>query len=155
MNKINKKQSGITLITSLMMLLVMTIIGVTAIKISSVDILVAHNYQQRLSVYQEAETKVSNDVDFHRLHNWIMKDESPPVTTKGAVTAIAEVTDLKREYNCKGRSNLAQSLGPNAPTCKLFMFSIDARMKGSSIKENHYKGAGKRFPNQSNGSYYR
>jgi len=155
MNIIRKKnQSGITLITSLVMLLAMTIIGVTAVKISSVDLLVAGNYQQQLSVYQEAETKIRRDVSFYRLHDWIMEEKQPPVTSKAAMTSNAEVTDLESEYPCKGRSNLANSLGPDAPACKLFMFSIDANIKGTGAKENHYKGAGKQFPNRSNGSYY-
>jgi len=137
-----------------MMLLVMTIIGVTAIKISSVDLLVASNYQQQLSVYQEAETKIKRDVSFYRLHDWMMDDKQPPVSTKAKMTSNAEVTDLERDYPCKGRSNLANSLGPDAPNCKLFMFAVDANIKGTGAKENHYQGAGKQFPNQSNGSYY-
>lgn len=61
MNIMNKKnQSGLTLITSLMMLLAMTILGITAVKLSSVDLLVAHNYQQPLSVYQEAGKQFPN-----------------------------------------------------------------------------------------------
>lgn len=155
MKKISKKnQSGITLITSLMMLLVMTILGVTAVKISSVDLLVAHNYQQQLSVYQEAETKIRKEVSFYRLHNWMMEDQQPPDTTKNTLVSKAEVADLKREYPCKGRSSLANSLGPNSPQCKLFLFSIDADMKGSGAKEKHFQGAGKQFPSLSNGSSY-
>ncbi len=150
-----KRQSGITLITSLMMLLVMTIIGVTAIKISSVDLLVAHNYQEQLSVYQEAETKIQGDVNFLRLHDWMMEDKQPPDTTKDKVRTKAAVSDMNREYPCKGKSNLANSLGPDAPACKVFLFAIDSNMKASGAKESHYKGAGKQFPNQSNGSYYR
>lgn len=155
MKIINKKsQSGITLITSLMMLMAMTIIGVTAIKISSVDLLVANNYQQQLSVYQEAETKIKREVSFYRLHDWMMEDKQPPATSKNSIVAKAEVSDLEQEYPCKGRSNLANSLGPNSPSCKLFLFSIDADMKGSGAKESHYQGAGKQYPNQSNGSNY-
>lgn len=155
MKIINKKnQSGITLITSLMMLLTMTIIGITAVKVSSVDLLVSNNYQQQLSVYQEAETKIKREVSFYRLHDWITDDKQPPVTTKDLMVSNAEVVNLEREYPCKGRSNLANSLGPDAPACKLFMFAVDANIKGTGAKENHYQGSGKQFPNQSNGSYY-
>ena len=149
-----KRQSGITLITSLMMLLAMTIIGVTAVRISSVDLLVAHNYQQQLSVYQEAETKIRREVSFYRLHDWMMADKQPPDTQKDSMVSKAAVSDLERSYPCKGRSSLANSLGPDAPACKVFLFTIDSDMKGTGAKESHYKGAGKQFPNQSNGSYY-
>ena len=155
MNIMNKKnQSGLTLITSLMMLLAMTILGITAVKLSSVDLLVAHNYQQQLSVYQEAETKIRREVSFFRLHDWMMDDKQPPDTTTDAMVSKASVTDLKRSYPCKGKSNLANSLGPDSPACKVFLFSIDADMQGTGAKESHYQGAGKQFPNQSNGSYY-
>lgn len=156
MNGINKKnQSGITLITSLMMLLTMTIIGVTAIKISSVDLLVANNFQQQLAVYQEAETKSRREVNFLRLHSWMMDEQQPPTTTKNSLVSKASVVDLERQYPCKGQSNLANSLGPDAPACKVFMFSIDAKMNETGAKEKHFNGSGKQFPNQSNGSYYR
>ena len=149
-----KQQSGITLITSLMMLLAMTIIGVTAIRLSTVDLLVANNYQQQLAVYQEAETKIRREVSFYRLHSWMTEDKQPPETRKEAMVSNAEVTDLDRRYPCKGRSNLANSLGPDSPACKVFLFSVDANMEGTGARENHYQGAGKQFPNQSNGSYY-
>jgi len=136
------------------MLLAMTIIGITAIKISSVDLLIASNFQQQLSVYQAAETKIQSDVNFYHLYNWMMDDKQPPASIKDRMISNAEVADLKRDYPCKGRSNLANSLGPDSPTCKLFLFAIDAKIKGTGVKENHYKGAGKQFPNQSNGSYY-
>ena len=149
-----KSQSGITLITSLMMLVAMTIIGVTAVKLSTVDLLVAHNYQQQLSVYQEAETKIRRDVSFYRLHDWMMEDKQPPDTSKDSMVTKASVSDLERSYPCKGQNNLANSLGPDAPSCKVFLFSIDSNMEGTGAKESHYQGAGKQFPNQSNGSYY-
>lgn len=149
-----RRESGITLITSLMMLLAMTIIGVTAIKISSVDLLVAKNYQEQLSAHQEAKTKTRREVSFYRLHDFVMQDIQPPDTTKGAMVSKAEVTNLNSEYPCKGRSNLANSLGPDAPACKLFMFAIDADMKGSGARENHFQGAGKQYPSESNGSSY-
>jgi len=149
-----KRQSGITLITSLMMLLAMTIIGVTAIKVSSVDLLIASNYQEQLSAHQEAKTKTRREVSFYRLHDFVMAETQPPNTVKGAMVSKAEVTNLNSEYPCKGRSFLANSLGPDAPPCRLFMFAVDANLKGSGAKENHYQGAGKQYPNQSNGSNY-
>lgn len=155
MKSLNKKnQLGLTLITSLIMLLMMTLIGVTAVKLSSIDLLVAHNYQQQLEVYQEAETKIRRDVSFYRLHEWMINNQHPPVSEKDNIETKAEVMDLNRQYPCKGTGNLANSLGPDAPACRLFMFSIDANMKGAGAREHHYQGAGKQFPNQSKGSYY-
>lgn len=150
----SNRQSGVTLITSLMLLLVMTITGVTAVKLSTIDLLIAHNYQQQLSVFQEAETKIRREASFDRLYNWMMEDKQPPDTSKGVTVSKAAVAGLDRSYPCKGRGHLANSLGPDAPVCKVFLFSIDARMKGTGAKESLYQGAGKQFPNQSSGSYY-
>ena len=149
-----KNQSGITLITSLILLVAMTLIGVTAVKLSTIDLMVAHNYQQQLSVYQEAETKIRREVSFYRLHDWMMEDKQPPETKVDSIVSKASVSDLERSYPCKGKSHLANSIGPDAPACKVFLFSIDSDMKGTGARESHYQGAGKQFPNQSNGSYY-
>lgn len=152
MNINKNKQSGITLITSLMMLLVMTIIGVTAIKISSIDLLIANNYQKKLQVYQAAESKIQKDVDFYWLYTWITTDANAPVDHATDIVAKSEVVDIDKEYQCTP-NNLATSLGPDSTPCRIFMFKIEASMKTNGAKEAHYQGAGKLTPNISKGSY--
>ena len=151
MNKKNK-QTGMTLVTSLMMLLVLTILGVTAIKISSVDLLVANNYQKKLQVYQAAETKIQKDVDFYWLYKWISSEGNAPDTDHKGAVAKSHIVDLEKSYQCSP-SNLATSLGPDSTPCNIYMFHIDASMKASGEKESHFQGAGKLVPNLSKGSY--
>lgn len=149
-----KKQAGITLITSLMMLLVMTVIGLTAIKLSAVDLAVARNYQHQLTVYQAAETALRKDVNFFHLYEWMLdQSKQPGETEEDGVVSETLVADLDREYICKGRQNQATSIGPDSPPCKLFMFTIDSHLEGTGAKDRHFQGAGKQVPNPSRGSY--
>ena len=150
---INKnKQSGMTLFTSLMMLLVMTILGVTAIKISSVDLLIANNYQKKLQVYQAAESKIQKDVDFYWLYRWMTTDANAPTDDEDGVVSKSEVLDVGEEYQCTP-NNLATSLGPDSTPCRIYMFQVEASMKSTGARAAHYQGAGKLTPNTSKGSY--
>ena len=152
--KILKKQSGITLITSLVMLLVMTVIGLTAIRLSTIDLVVAKNYQHQLTVYQAAESALRKDVNFYHLYEWMLDNtKHPGETTDEGVVSETLVVDLEKDYICKGRQNQATSIGPDAPSCKLFMFTIDSHLEGTGAKDRHYQGAGKQVPNASKGSY--
>lgn len=152
MNINKNKQAGITLVTSLMMLLVLTILGVTAIKISSVDLLIANNYQKKLQVYQAAESKIQKDVDFYWLYKWILTDANAPTDNDNDVVTKSEIIDIDKEYQCTP-NDLATSLGPDSTPCRVFMFQVEASMKTSGAKEAHYQGAGKLTPNLSKGSY--
>ena len=150
---INKnKQAGITLITSLVMLLAMTIIGLTAIKISSVDLLIANNYQKKLHVYQAAESKIQKDADFYWLFQWMQTAVNAPVDDSKDIISTSEIVDLEDDYPCTP-NDLATSLGPDSTPCRIYMFQIEAAMKSSGAKEDHYQGAGKLFPNISKGSF--
>lgn len=154
--KINtlKSQSGITLITSLVMLLVMTILSVTAIKLSTMDLAVAKNYQHQLTVYQAAETELRKDVNFYHLYKWMLDNRQHPGESKneGVVTETL-VVDLERNYICKGRQSQATSIGPDSPPCRLFMFTVDSHLEGTGAKDRHFQGTGKQVPNMSRGSY--
>lgn len=149
-----KKQSGITLITSLVMLSVMSVLVLTAIKLSTIDLIVSKNYQQQLEVYQAAESTLRKDVKFYHLYEWMLDNSKHPGETKDdGVVSETLVVDLEKDYTCKGRQNQATSLGPDSPSCKLYMFTIDSHLEGTGAKDRHYQGAGKQVPNASKGSY--
>jgi Tfp pilus assembly protein PilX len=151
MNNKNK-QSGMTLITSLMMLLVLTILGVTAMKISTVDLLIANNYQKKLQVYQAAESKIQKDVDFYWLYQWMTTDVNAPTDDAKDIVSSSEIVDLDDSYQCTP-NDLATSLGPDSTPCRIYMFQVSSSMKTSGAKETHYQGAGKLTPNLSKGSF--
>jgi len=153
MKRINK-QRGITLVTSLMMLLVITLMGVAAVKMSTVDLRVANNYQHQVSVYQAAETTLRQDVGFYNLYRWILnKNKQPAARKAGEMQSKATLIDMEREYSCVGIDGRASSLGPDTPPCGLYMFRIESHMKGTGARDTHYQGAGKQLPNASKGSF--
>ena len=53
-----RHQSGAVLIVSLMIMLVMTIIGISALSGTTLEEKMAHNYQQSMIVFQGAETAI-------------------------------------------------------------------------------------------------
>lgn len=145
------KQSGVTLITSLMMLIVMTVLGITAMKLSSVDLVVAKNHQHQLSVYQEAVTSLRRDVTFFNWFQWASSenDVQPSVRNSKGLVTNTQIVDLDQYYMCKGRLGSASSIGSNSPSCKLYMFSIDSHLEGTGAKDTHYQGVGKEVPKPS------
>ena len=152
MNINKNKQLGMTLITSLMMLLVLTILGVTAMKISTMDLIIANNYQKTLQVYQAAESKIQKDADFYWLYQWMITDVNAPDDDARDIVSTSEIVDLDKEYQCTP-NNLATSLGPDSTPCRIFMFQVRASMKTSGAKAAHFQGAGKLTPNLSKGSF--
>lgn len=157
-NKNNiKKQRGATLFTSLVFLILMTIVSVTAAKVSLVDVLVAGNNQQTMELFQET----SNDLKAHADPAVLL----PILQTEGISQAWVEnltdpnnpnqeetVQNRLKEYNCSG-NGLATSVGPDTPPCFLFDFSVTNTKKDSSAKEIHIRGAGKEFPRVTRNNY--
>ncbi|WP_455205073.1 pilus assembly PilX family protein [Kaarinaea lacus] len=60
---INTKQNGAALIVSLMILLVLTIIGVSALANTSLEERMAHNYQHATIAFQGAESAISRVIN--------------------------------------------------------------------------------------------
>jgi len=56
---VSNKQQGATLVTSLMMLTIMTIVGVSAVKVSSTEILIAGNEQEKMKLFQTTQTDLN------------------------------------------------------------------------------------------------
>lgn len=160
------KQQGATLITALMMLLVMTIVGIAAVKMSSIDIIIAGNDQQRLMLMQETETELVNlstpakliDPLIGELVNGIKAIFDPETKTYRVPeprnpTSIEIITDLEKKYSCEGFSGKAVSMGPDVPPCRLYDFQVKTRKANSGAKEVRRRGAGKEVPNIGKNSY--
>lgn len=157
------KQRGATLITSLVFLSLMTIVGVSASKISILDVLVAGNEQQRMLLFQETENDLKDLTSVPKLYKPMIgaagasfsastgayvfptSSEKPHVSEK--------ITDKKKRYSCGGFSGKAVSIGPSVPPCDLYDFQVNATKLGSSAKDRHNRGAGKEKPNPKKDSY--
>ncbi|MEE9445137.1 MAG: pilus assembly PilX N-terminal domain-containing protein [Cocleimonas sp.] len=156
LNSIN--QQGATLVTSMMMLVVMTIVGVSAAKVSSIDVLVAGNEQQKMMLFQTTQSDL-NDLStplklFAPLVGEVGEDDSKAefdsngkYTVSTSTVKVAVITDLNTEYKCEGVNGKAVSIGPSTPPCRLYDFSVSTKKLNSGARESAHRGAGKEVPN--------
>ncbi len=153
-----KRQQGATLITALMMLLVMTIIGISAVKMSSINILIAGNDQQKLMLMQETETALNNLATPGKLIDPLINE---PIEGGGRAQFDADnkyhvpkpfkdnmaeiITDMDKLYGCEGFDGKAVSIGSDVPPCHLYDFKVKAQKNSARVVRR--RGAGKEVPN--------
>ncbi len=150
-----KKQKGATLFTALVFLALMTIVTVSATKISILDVLVAGNNQQRVFLYQKA----AREIDAHAKPAKLIKllqsgqDYQAPWAVDYPVNpdnpdSDEKVTNRVLKYGCGAIAGLATSQGSDSH-CRLFDFEVKTKRKYSSARERHVRGGGKEYPNAS------
>ncbi len=159
---LRRKQRGATLFTSLVFLALMTIVSVSAAKISMLDVLVSGNNQQQMMLFQQTENDLQLLATVPELYD--------PLTGKGGAafddnTGIYElvdstkpnltqqITDKEKRYSCGGFAGKAISIGPSVSPCDLYDFQVDSVMQGTGVKDRHNLGAGKEKPNPKKDSY--
>lgn len=165
-NKINialKQQGATTLLIALFILFVLTIVGISAVKITSLETLIAGNDQQQMILFQETETRLKQLSSIHRLSQtftntgFTSNDDADPQQYifseadkwKGFTETIQ---DMQASYPCE-QGGRAMSLGPNMPVCDLYNFEINAKKRNMGAKDIHHSGAGKMVPSKGgNGS---
>ena len=158
------KQRGATLFSALVFLILMTIVSVTAAKISMLDTLVAGNNQQQMQVFQSTENDLKELTTVVKLYSPLVNnpvdakfDESTGIyeldvdTNKPHITQ--QITDLSKRYSCGGFSGKAVSIGPSVSPCDLYGFQVKAKKAGSGVRDRHNRGAGKEKPNPKKDSY--
>ncbi len=155
---IPKKQRGATLFTSLVFLALMTIVSVSAAKISMLDILVSGNNEQQMRLFQTTENnlkELTTPVQLLPVLNvkgfgapWDHELPTNPVKPH----AELEIGSRNLEYSCGGFDGQAVSMGPDVPPCFLYDFKAESSLANSGAKDKHVRGAGKEFPNVSRNS---
>jgi len=158
------KQRGATLITALSFLALMTIVSVSATKISILDILAASNDQQQSLLYQRAENKLIEVTTVPKLYKPMVKKDGAsfsettgeyllPSASDNEFIIQQKITDKKVRYECNGFNGKALSLGPSVPRCDLYDFEATIRKQNTGSKARHNRGAGKEKPNSLKNSY--
>ena len=160
MNK--KNQQGITLVTSLIFLVVMSAVAMMASKVSIVDTNIAKNNKEKILIYQATANDLRLLADIERLHEPMVDRKfsastgaylSPKNTLKPETTEI--ITDIgfdddSKLYDCEGWSGRASSIGLSGRKCDLFDFQVTRQQKNmSGLKERHNVGMGKEVPTPS------
>ncbi|HIQ14772.1 MAG TPA: hypothetical protein EYH38_04255 [Leucothrix sp.] len=149
-----KQQKGATMITTLVFLLLMTIVTVSASKISILDMLISSNNQRQVVVFQQTENDLKllttpikffeaySDNQHHTTWEYDVVDTSKPNTQQSI-----ESRDL--EYECNGFFNLALSIGSSQSPCFLYDFKVKSSIPNTGVRDKHFRGAGKEFPDAS------
>lgn len=147
-----RKQSGATLVTVMTFLVLMTIVTVSATKISILDILVSGNDQQRVVAFQVAENNLTQFTQASSLGTAYAADgfnnSGQQYKTPDSTNELSRIiTDMTESYPCE-RQGLGSSMGAGAPPCNLYDFQILLNQKNTGARENHHRGGGKMVPNQ-------
>ncbi len=155
LTRLKRKQEGAALMTVMIFLVLMTIVTVSATKISILDILVSGNDHQKSLAIQETYNNLkqlsqTSKLDlaiaagFNSSDQYQLTDSTPEVNK--VITKIIE------KYPCERAGN-ASSMGPGAPPCEIYDFRVKYYKKGAGAKETQHQGGGKMIPNVgSNGS---
>lgn len=163
-----RKQKGATLPTTLVFLMLMTLVSVSATKISILDTLVAGNDQTKMILSQQTENCLRVSTHIRRLfipltNNGVGQsqgfvgnvggradqykfDQLLDACQDGNVNIEEYITDIPGHYNCE-REGQASSMGPAVPRCDLFDFQIRSNKPNSGARDIHHRGAGKMVPN--------
>ena len=157
----SRNQQGATLFTALVFLILMTIVSVSAAKLSILDLLIAGNNQQQMELYQETENDLKELATVPELYVPIVPDPNLFNTLTGVYKlpydsnkpdVVQQITDNRKSYTCIGFSGLAISMGPDVPKCDLYDFQVITSKTHTSAKDRHNRGAGKEKPNASKNS---
>ncbi len=159
------KQRGATLFTALVFLALMTIVGVSAAKVSMLDVLISGNNQRQMEVFQDTANDLKQLTDVRKLYKPLIAkiegnfthsfDETTGVykNPDAPSNSVQEITDTEKRYSCKGFRGEAVSIGPDTPPCDLYDFRVKNSLPGSSAKDVHNRGAGKEKPNGNKNSF--
>lgn len=160
---LHQRQKGATLITTLAFLSLMTIVSVSAAKISILDVLASGNEQQQSILFQEAAKDLKNLATVRKLYKPITKSDGASFSENTGIYKLPDqiqnpdselqITDKDSPYECNGFNGKALSLGPSVPRCYLYDFEAKVKRQHIGSSDKHNRGAGKEKPNPLKNSY--
>ncbi len=162
-SSIAQKQRGATLFTALVFLALMTIVSVSAAKISMLDVLVSGSNQQEMLLYQKTDRETTDHTRPSKLlslltenngetHNYLAPwgYDFPILPTNP--NSKQKITNRVMEYGCGAIGGLATSQGSDN-SCRLFDFEVKTKKANSGAKDRHARGAGKEYPSASRNNF--
>jgi len=147
-NFIPYKQRGVTLVTSLVFLLLMTIVSVSAAKISMLDVLVAGNDQMQMMLFQQTENELTSLATPVKLLR-TLKIKGISDGWNHQLTATKRINNKVTKYDCEAGGQATSIGSGNTSKCLLFDFEAKGRVLSTSATDKHNRGAGKEIPNVS------
>jgi type IV pilus assembly protein PilX len=146
-----KKQQGAVLLVSIILLLVITIIGISAVNSSGIKTQVAGNSIYTMLVYQGAESalaKTASDSDLFNLAEALLKSPGshtvdaafylPPENIAAGGTLISNA-DISYDgiFGCPAASGMATS---TTIDCQIFKVDAVSRLKLTNARDRHIQG---------------
>ena len=145
------KQQGMTLIIAMVMLLVITGIGVSAVKNSTTSTMMSSNNTLQMLVFQGAESTIARSASANDLFDIIRsavlagtphevtQDDLYPggdeeVTNGVKLNSTSEITFMG-DGDCPVLSGVANSI-----TYSCYVFEIDAKTQALGARANHFEG---------------
>lgn len=156
---VSHQQSGMTLLTTLIILVIMTFVSVLSSKLTLFDTLMARNNKQKVLMYQETANDLRQLAKIERLHDPMLNKKFDPKTGTYAPPKnvandemVEVITDIGFNedveiYDCEGVEGRASSIGMGARKCDLFDFQVVRHQKGKTgARDKHHVGMGKEVP---------
>lgn len=143
-----KKQQGATLISALTFLVLMTVVSVSAMKVSIVDILMAGNDADKSRAYVSAGQSLAKNTDFFTVFKGIMHPDTSANYETGILDTEANVRQVGLGQ-CNGINGAGNSIGigDNIPQCQHHVVIAKGFKSGSQISDTHVISVGKQIPN--------
>lgn len=139
--KQRNKQKGATLVSALTFLVLMTVVSVSAMKVSILDILVAGNDQKKSLTYLSAETALALNVNY-----FVVYKESPDLTKHNGMDSKVVINKDGKD-RCRGILGHANSIGGhNTPDCQIYTINSKGYKQGSVISDTHVRSVGRQVP---------
>ncbi len=144
-----KHQEGVSLVVALVVLLVITMIGISSVRLSTQDVIIASNEQQQMLIDQASESARKKVVSFYNVYKWIDDETTPDVQSRqlgsGNIQSNVVIT-RGAKYTCFGQDGEAMSIGPSTNKCRVYTFAIDSVLLGTGAHTKLIKGEGKELP---------
>ncbi len=146
-----KKQQGATLISALTFLVLMTVVSVSAMKVSIVDILIAGNDQSKSQAFVSAGQALAKNADFYTVFKKIVHPDTDANPVTGILETEATVIELSSiSSHCSGIDGRANSIAigdNNVASCKHYLVTAKGFKNKSQISDTHVISVAKSVPN--------
>lgn len=155
-----KKQQGVVLLWALAILLVLTLLSVSSVKVSNINTRVAGNSMASMMVFQGVESTLSKTANINYIQqaavNTPGRNKAVPaadlpneVVSGGSLSSIASVGYVGYAP-CPAMNGIAMSTSasPNAGgiTCQIYQVDAESRLRGTGAKAKHLLGIAKFVP---------
>lgn len=149
-----KKQQGVVLLWALGILLVLTIISVSSVRVSNVNTIVSGNSLASMMVFQGAESTLSKVANMNYVNEAAANTptrskpvpalELPNEAVSGGSLSSAATVSFVSYSPCPSASGVAMSTNASASaggvTCQLYKVDAASRLGGTGAKKEHMLG---------------